>query len=81
MEDKIKYLIQKVDEIIQNTSKPKKVWFRTNEAAEYLSLSTTQLHLLKQNGTIPYSKIGGTLYFKKSDIDSILEENKAQEVL
>lgn len=69
-------LFLEIAEIRKTLSEQTKTWLRTNEAAEYLSISNTQLHLLKQNGILPFSKIGGTLYFKKSDIDQILETNK-----
>lgn len=52
-----------------------KKWLRTDEAAEYLGLSKTQIHNLKRNGTFPFTKLCGTIYFRRSDIDSVLETN------
>lgn len=65
---------------IKNTSKLTnniniKKWLRTDEAADYLGLSKTQIHNLKRNGTIPFTKLGGTIYFRRQDIDTVLEEN------
>ncbi|MEX2345287.1 MAG: helix-turn-helix domain-containing protein [Balneolaceae bacterium] len=53
-----------------------KNWLRTKEAADYLGISITQIHTLKRNGILPFSKIGGSIYFKRQDIDEILEENR-----
>ncbi len=65
-----------INEGKQKSTELNKIWFRTYEAAKYLSISKTQLHIMKRDGVLPYSKLGGTLYFKKEDIDSILESNK-----
>lgn len=54
-----------------------KPWLKTREAAKYLGISITQIHVLKREGILPYSKLGGTIYFKKEDIDQILENNKS----
>ena len=51
-------------------------WLRTNEAAAYLGISITQIHVLKNKGILPFTKLGGSLYFDKEDIDMILETNK-----
>ncbi|MCC5943105.1 MAG: helix-turn-helix domain-containing protein [Balneolaceae bacterium] len=53
-----------------------KKWLRTDEVAEYLNLSKTQVHVLKNSGQLPFTKLGGTLFFDKNDIDSILQQNK-----
>ena len=62
----------KIDKL---NSEPGREWLRTKEAAIYLGISETQIHNFKREGLIPYSKLGGSLYFKKSDIDRLLEEN------
>ncbi len=53
-----------------------KKWLRTKEAAQYLGISITQIHVLKSQGIIPFTKLGGSIYFDKLDIDLILEQNK-----
>lgn len=69
---KLETLISKVDKILAREGKQ---WLRTTEAAEYLGISTTQIHNFKREGVLPYTKLGGTLYFRKSDIDQLLEGN------
>jgi hypothetical protein len=69
-------LIKGVKQLINDTQDhSSSKWLRTNEAADYLGISITQLHVLKNQGVIPHSKLGGSLYFNKLDIDSILESN------
>ncbi|MEQ9265033.1 MAG: helix-turn-helix domain-containing protein [Balneolaceae bacterium] len=55
-----------------------KKWLRTSETADYLGISITQVHNLKREGILPYSKVGGTIYFKKQDIDIALETSKTE---
>lgn len=55
-------------------------WLRTKEAAKYLGISITQIHVLKSQGVLPFTKLGGSIYFDKSDIDKVLENNKVGEV-
>ncbi|SHG46240.1 DNA binding domain-containing protein, excisionase family [Fodinibius roseus] len=50
-----------------------KRWLRTGELAEYLSLSTSQISVLKAEGVIKARKLGGTNYFNKIEIDEYLQ--------
>lgn len=53
-------------------------WLRTSEASAYLSISQSQLHSLKAEGVISCSKLGGTNFYDRRELDKILEENKIQ---
>lgn len=69
-------LLTKVKEMLSEFQKNSdKQWLRTQEAADYLGISTTQIHNFKREGVLSYSKLGGSLYFRRSDIDQILEDN------
>tara|TARA_R110002051_G_scaffold63132_5_gene114905 strand:- start:1985 stop:2263 length:279 start_codon:yes stop_codon:yes gene_type:complete len=54
---------------------PKK-WLKSHEVREYLSISPGTLQNLRINGTLPYTKIGGVLYYDYRDISKALEENR-----
>lgn len=41
-----------------------------------LGISPGTLQNLRINGTIPYTKIGGVLYYDHSEIMEVLEKNK-----
>ena len=60
-------------ELITDSSK----WLRTSEASEYLSISQSQLHKLKAEGIISCTKLGGTNYYDREEIDDLLEANKS----
>lgn len=53
-----------------------KEWLRTRDLAEYLNISLSQVHVLKDEGVLPYTKLAGTIYFEKADIDKALDANK-----
>ena len=53
-----------------------KEWLRSAEVMEMLSISTGTLQSLRINGEIPYTKIGGTLYYERKAILKVLNDNK-----
>lgn len=48
---------------------------RTSEVKKILKLKDSSLATLRLNGTLPFVKIGGTIYFKKEDIQKLIDEN------
>ncbi len=58
-----------------NTSEPKE-WLRSQEVREMLSISSGTLQNLRINGTIPYTKMGGVLYYSLEEITKVLVENR-----
>jgi hypothetical protein len=53
-----------------------KKWLRSEEVRDLLGISSGTLQNLRVNGTLPFTKMGGVLYYDFHDIQSILEENK-----
>lgn len=58
----------------QKTSVTKK-WMKSVEVRKLLNISPGTLQTLRINGTLPYTKIGGTNYYNASDIEVLLSEN------
>lgn len=50
-----------------------KEWLRSSEVKSMLKISGGTLQNLRINSTIPFRKIGGTIYYDKSLIDKMLE--------
>ncbi|RPA66894.1 DNA-binding protein [Cyclobacteriaceae bacterium YHN15] len=48
---------------------------RTEEVKRLLKLKDSSLATLRANGTIPFSKVGGTIYYLRKDIESIIKQN------
>lgn len=65
---------------IQNLKKQglnaEKKWYRNTELAKLLGISQSSLQNLRNNGTLPFTKISGTIYYDINDINTILKENK-----
>jgi hypothetical protein len=58
-------------------AKPKeeKAWIKSHQVQRMLGISPGTLQNLRINGTIPYSKVGGVLFYNKKDIEKILENS------
>lgn len=50
-----------------------KEWITNGEAQTLLGLSKTTLQRYRADGILPYSKLGGNIYYRVSDIVDILE--------
>jgi hypothetical protein len=53
-------------------------WLKSDEVQRMLKLSPGTLQTLRLNGTIPYTKVGGTIFYDLEDINRILTESKQQ---
>jgi len=58
--------------------KSQKKWLKSYEVRKLLSISPGTLQNLRLNGTLPFTKIGGVLYYDHEDIQKILQDNKKQ---
>lgn len=59
----------------QSTLQPKK-WLRSPEVRELLNISPGTLQNLRINGTLPYSKMGGVIYYEYADILKVMQQNR-----
>lgn len=48
-------------------------WLKSYQVKNLLKISPGTLQNLRTNGTLPFTKIGGILYYKQEDIMRILE--------
>lgn len=53
-----------------------KKWLKSTEVMEMLKISPGTLQNLRVNGTIPYTKIGGLIYYDAAEIERVMEENR-----
>ncbi|MBO9202039.1 MULTISPECIES: helix-turn-helix domain-containing protein [Niastella] len=49
-------------------------WLKSYQVKKLLGVSTGTLQNLRNNGTLPYSKIGGTIYYSSDEINKLLQE-------
>lgn len=55
----------------QAIEEPKK-WLKSYQVKNMLKISDNTLQTLRDNGTIPFTKIGGILYYSIEDINRVL---------
>lgn len=51
-------------------------WLKSYQVQRMLGISPGTLQNLRINGTIPYSKIGGVIFYSHDDINAIMKHNK-----
>jgi hypothetical protein len=56
---------------------PSKKWLKSYEVKKMLGISPGTLQNMRINGTIPFTKMGGILFYDFEDIRKILEDNKS----
>lgn len=69
-------LVQEVKDLIKGQIPQPVKWVKSPKAREILGCSSGTLQNLRQNGTLEFSKIGGTLYYSMESITKTLESNK-----
>jgi hypothetical protein len=70
-------LLEELKELLDHSSgsKPRR-WLRSGEVRKLLSISPGTLQNLRINGTIPYTKVGGVLYYDAEEITRVLQQNR-----
>lgn len=61
-----------------HAGKPSKKWLKTDEVKKLLNISSGKLQTLRVNGTLPYTRIGGVLYYDAEDIEKMFSDRKFQ---
>ncbi len=70
-------LLEDIKQIINHQSgfAPKK-WLKSPEVRDLLSISPGTLQNLRINGTLPFTKVGGVIYYDYDEIQKIFEDNR-----
>ncbi|MEC7769824.1 MAG: helix-turn-helix domain-containing protein [Bacteroidota bacterium] len=70
-------LLEDIKELLENHNvHSNKKWIKSHEVRELLGISPGTLQNLRINGTLPFTRIGGVLYYDQGEIMEILERNK-----
>jgi len=68
-------LLKEFREMIGSNPVTKK-WLKSSEVREILGCSPGTLQNLRVNGTLEYTKIGGTIYYASDSVNAVFEKNK-----
>ena len=70
-------LLTEIKELLtQHNSGGLKKFLKSSEVMDMLQISPGTLQNLRINGTLPYMKVGGLIYYDAEEIQKILMENK-----
>lgn len=70
-------LLGDIKEILsENSGFQTKKWLKSPEVRKLLSISPGTLQNMRVNGTLPFTKIGGVIYYDYQDIQKMLTENR-----
>lgn len=73
-------LLGEIEKLLQKQCRqPDTKWLKSGEVRKRLNISPGTLQNLRLNGTLPFSKIGGVLYYDAADIERILEQNRSRQ--
>lgn len=69
-------LFKEILELLNGAKMNQDEWLKSSEVQNVLKISAGTLQNYRINGTLPFKKIGGTLYYKYQDIEKLLNGNK-----
>jgi len=70
--------LELIDELKKflSPAKEQKEWLKSADVMSMLACSPGTLQNLRVNGTLPFTKMGGTIYYSRKDVMKVLEVNK-----
>jgi hypothetical protein len=71
-----KELLDEIKTLLASSPPTKKQWLKSSDVREMLGISPGTLQTLRINGTLTYTKIGGTLYYEYAEVIKVFEDNK-----
>ncbi len=69
-----KNMLLQVNHQVSNSNQKK--FLKSSEVAELLDISLNTLYQLRINRQLPFTKIGGTIFFESCDIEAMMVKNK-----
>mgnify|MGYP000389196274 CR=1 FL=1 len=60
-------------EKVKKSKKLSETWLDNQEVMELLKVSPRTLQNMRDSRTLPFSKIGGKIYYKSSDLEELLK--------
>ncbi|MDR2276174.1 MAG: helix-turn-helix domain-containing protein [Sphingobacterium sp.] len=71
-----KELLEEIRQVLKSENlgnSGNKKWLRSREVRKKLDISPGTLQNLRITGILPFKKIGGSMYYRSSDIDKMME--------
>jgi hypothetical protein len=79
-EDLQKFRLQLLEDLKAFVQPPQhaKEWLKSSEVRKMLGISHGTLQNLRINGTLPFKKLGGIMFYKYDDLIKILENSSSR---
>ena len=68
-------IVNEIKKLFQSPVEQKE-WLKSAEVMTILGCSPGTLQNLRVSGTLPFSKMGGTIYYSRKEVVMVLENNK-----
>ena len=68
-------IVEEIKKLIQIPSEQKE-WLKSADVKNMLGCSPGTLQNLRVNGSLPFTKMGGTIYYSRYDVIKVLSGNK-----
>ena len=65
-------LLGELKEVLQQSKQSTKQWLKSAEVRKMLGISHGTLQNLRITGSLPYTKLGGIMFYKYEDIEKLL---------
>lgn len=66
-------IISEIKLLLEQNIHPKKKWLKMQDVRKMLNVSAGTLQTLRNNGTLPFKKLGGIIYYDADDINNLLK--------
>ena len=66
-------LLSELKDVLQQSKQSTKQWLKSSEVRKMLGISHGTLQNLRITRSLPYTKLGGIMFYKSEDIEKILE--------
>lgn len=74
-------LLEDLKTLFPQSTQTTKQWLKSSEVRKMLGISHGTLQNLRINGSLPYTKIGGIMFYKHNDIEKLLEAGSSSKKL
>ena len=68
-------IMEKLNQLYEKDNFTKK-WYRTADLKKILTLSASSIQSLRISGTLPFSKVNGTIFYDPKDVEEMILKNK-----
>lgn len=77
-DDLREFKIELLDDIKNSSHMANKKYLKSPDIMKILNISSGTLQTMSINGMLPYTKIGGIIFYDPDEISTVMKENRTQ---